>query len=295
MNYSMSRLTKTLCAPLFFAFLIFITACQHSAPEQDNPRSADGVRMQDITFQSKALNREMPYRVYLPANIPANKKLPVVYLLNGGGGNFRSWSNYTPVADYAAKGLILVMPQGDNSYYVNAVEAPEEKFEDYMTQDLIADVESRFPAKSGRENRAIVGVSMGGFGAVVYAFVHPDLYSFAGAISPAVDVPSRKFSWRHPSQWWRFKHIFGPMDGEARKARDPFQLVETADPRNTPYFYITAGQMESMMEPIKRFATRLKERGFQIEFHTKPGGHDWQEWNQQLPGCMDALTARLRQ
>jgi putative tributyrin esterase len=294
-DVSMKNLT--IARPLVFiatALLLLLPACKHPEIITDYPQLVLDVRMEDVTFKSKALNREMHYRVFLPEFLSPNKKLPVVYLLDGGGGNFRSWSNYTNVSEYALKGLILVMPQGDNSYYMNSVEAPDEKFEDYMTQDLIADVESRFPAKSGRENRAIIGVSMGGFGAVDYAFVHPDLYSFVGAISPAVDVPSRRFTLRRYDQWLRFRHIFGPMDSPERDTRDPFKLVEKANPQTTPYIYITAGEQESMFDPIKRFANRLKARGFQSEFHTKPGGHDWQEWNQQLPGCMDSLAGRMK-
>ncbi len=53
--------------------------------------------MQDVRFFSPALKREMAYRVFLPAN-RGDKKLPVVYLLHGGAGTFRDWSNYTDVA-----------------------------------------------------------------------------------------------------------------------------------------------------------------------------------------------------
>jgi S-formylglutathione hydrolase FrmB len=109
-----------------------------------------------------------------------------------------------------------------------------------------------------------------------------------------VDVPGRKFSLRHNDQWMRFRHIFGSTGSAERDARDPFKLVETANPLVTPYLYITAGEQESMFDSIKRFAGRLKARGFAYEFHTKPGFHDWQEWNQQLNGCMSELVKRIK-
>ena len=150
--------------------------------------------MQDVTFHSAALGRDMPYRVILPAAIPVGKKLPVVYLLHGGGGGYRDWSNYSDVAQFAERGLILVMPEGESSYYVNAAARPNDRFEDYIVKDLIADMESRFPIASGRTNRAIAGVSMGGIGAITLALKHPDVFVFAGGISSAIDVPSRPFS-----------------------------------------------------------------------------------------------------
>jgi S-formylglutathione hydrolase FrmB len=262
-------------------------------PQPDRPRLASGVTVQDVSFFSAALQRQMPYRVYLPAKLPPGQKLPVVYLLHGNGGGFREWSNYSNVAQYAARGMILVMPEGGSSYYVNSALKPEDRFEDYLVHDLIADVETRFPAAAGRENRAIAGVSMGGFAAVYLALTRPDLFVFAGAISPAIDVPSRRFSFRRWSQSLRFRSIFGPSGSETRQARDPFHLVQSADSAMTPYIYLTAGEREPLLEPNRRFAARLRELHFSHEFHTQPGGHDWGEWNSQIPGCFESLIRHL--
>jgi S-formylglutathione hydrolase FrmB len=223
-------------------------------------------------------------------------KLPVVYLLHGNGGSYQNWSNYSDVAKYAGAGggMILVMPGGESSYWVNAALKPADRFGDYLTKDLIADVESRLPAATGRANRAIVGVSMGGYGAVELALTRPELFGFAGAISPAIDVPSRKFSIRRWGQWQRFRTIFGDWGSETRKAEDPFLLVDRADVGKTPYLYVTAGEEEALLEPNKRLAARLKARGFAYEFHTKPGGHDWNEWDAQIPGCFEELMGRVK-
>jgi putative tributyrin esterase len=193
----------------------------------------------------------------------------------------------------AAMGVILVMTDGGSSYYMNAVERPQDKYEDDLIRDLIAEVEARFPAKSDRANRAIVGVSMGGFAAVALALRHPDLFVFAGAISPAIDVPERRFAWKRASRWWEFRSIFGPWGSADRDARDPFVLLQSADPRTASYFYLTAGEQEPLLEPIQRFAARLGKRGLAHEFHTKPGGHDWSEWDQQIPGCFESLALKL--
>jgi S-formylglutathione hydrolase FrmB len=271
-------------------FAGLLSGCRRSERVQlDHPQIVAGVAMQDVTFHSGALKREMPYRVFLPAQIPAGQKLPVVYLLHGNGGGFRNWSDYSDVSKYAAQGLILIMPDGNSSYFMNAVEKPRDKYEDYLMQDLIGDVEGRFPAKPGRANRAVVGVSMGGFAAVTLALRHPDMFFFAGAISPAIDVPERRFTWKRASRWWEFRSIFGPLGSAERDARDPFVLLRSAKPASTPYVYLTAGEQESLREPIERFAAHLQARGVAYEFHTKPGGHDWAEWDAQIPGCFAKL------
>jgi len=71
-------------------------------------------------------------------------------------------------------------------------------------------------------------------------------------------------------------------------------LVGSADPAKTPYFYVTAGEQEALLEPNKRFVARLKARGLAYEFHTKPGGHDWAEWDAQIPGCFAELMVRMK-
>lgn len=260
----------------------------------DHPRNFAGVANKDATFYSAALGRNMQYRVYLPSNLTAGARLPAVYLLHGCGTSFRDWSNDSDVGAYAARGLVLVMVDGGCSYYMNAALSAKDKYEDYFVHDVIADAESRFAILPGRENRAVVGVSMGGFAAVKLALARPDLFAFAGAISPAVDVPSRSFSVKRWSQGMRFRNLFGPEGSDTRVHSDPFVLVKTADPARTPYLYITAGDQEALLDPIRRFVSLLKQRNYAYEFHTKPGGHDWNEWDSQIPGCFDSLLAHIQ-
>jgi len=274
--------------------LAVLAGCDHDQlAVMDHPRSFPGVVSKDATFYSSALDRSMTYRVYLPRDVSAGTRLPTVYLLHGCGTSFRDWSNYSDVGTYAANGLILVMVDGACSYYVNAALNAKDRYQDYFVHDLISDAESRFPILRGRENRAVVGVSMGGFAAVELALTRPDLFAFAGAISPAIDVPSRGFSARRWSQSMRFRTTFGPTGSETRVHSDPFILVKYADPAHTPYLYITAGEQEPLLPPIRRFVTLLKLRNYAQEFHTKPGGHDWYEWNTQIPGCFASLISHI--
>ena len=267
--------------------------CRHPGPVLDHPRLAPGMRSVDVTFSSAALGRDVPYRVFLPAAVAPGAKDPVVYLLHGGGGGFRDWSNDSGVASYAAQGLILVMPEGGSSYYVNSATRPADRYEDFIVEDLIPDVERRFPARSDRTGRAIAGVSMGGYGAIRIAFDHPDLFAFAGTISAALDVPSRPFSIHRVGQWRRFRAIFGDIGSPTERAGDPFLLEQTADPARMPYLWLAAGRQEALLGANRRFANDLRQRGFQIEFHTAPGGHDWQQWNEQIPGLFASLEQHI--
>jgi putative tributyrin esterase len=249
--------------------------------------------MHDVTFRSQSLNREMHYRVFMPERA-GDRKLPVVYLLHGGGGTFRDWSNYSDVARFAAGGLLLVMPEGDNSYYVNAAQRAQDRYEDYILNDLLSDVETRFPARKDQSGRAIVGVSMGGFGAVTLALDHPEKFVFAAGISSALDVTRRRFTWRRLNQSRHFEELFGPDGSQARRNYDPFQLASKAGAKALPYLYLTCGEQEGLLAPNREFAALLKRSGIAHEFHTVSGGHEWDRWEQQLPALFASLVETLR-
>jgi putative tributyrin esterase len=274
------------------AVLMSLVGCNQHANEArpDSPRLTPKVAMRDVTFHSVGLNRDMQYRVIFPANMTAGEKWQAVYLLHGGGGGFRDWSNYSDVARFAESGLILIMPEGDSSYFTNAADLPRDRYEDYIVTDLISDVENRLPVATGRTNRAIVGVSMGGFGAVKLALRHPDLFAFTGGLSPAIDVPSRPFSVKRMSQWRRFRAIFGPWEGQTQRDNDPFVLARSADPARTPYFFLSCGEQEGLLAPNREFAAELGQRHFQYEFHTAPGDHNWNQWNARLPSLFQSLS-----
>jgi len=263
-------------------------------PPPDKPRLTPDVTLQDIAFHSAALNRDMQYRVVFPVNVAPGQKFPVVYLLHGVGGSFQDWSNYSDVARFAERGLILIMPEGRSSYYTNSAEHPQDRYEDYVVNDLVADVESRFPVAPGGSHRAIVGISMGGFAAIKIALKHPAMFAFAGGISPAVDVPSRPFSIKRPLQWRQHSSIFGPWKSATRRENDPFLLARSADPKGMAYFFLSCGEQEGLLPSVRQFAALLGSRHFQYEFHVKAGGHDWQQWNAEIPDCFQSLAQHLQ-
>jgi putative tributyrin esterase len=289
-----SRMSRSRHFLLVLFPVLLAAACRESKPiGPDHPRLTAHVVLRDVMFHSTALNGEMPYRVVLPAIFTPGQKLQVVYLLHGAGGGFRDWTNYSDVAHFAESGLLLVMPEGESSYYTNSVEQPQDRFEDYIVNDLISDVDQRFSVMADRKNRAIVGVSMGGFGAVKLALRHPDLFAFVGGISSAIDVPRRAFSIKRLEQSRHYSSIFGPAGGQSRRNNDPFALLRSADPETTPYLFLTCGEQEGLLPANREFAALLAQRGFKYEFRTVPGGHDWNQWNAWLPQLFQSLSEHL--
>jgi putative tributyrin esterase len=284
--------TITCC--IAFAVL-FQTGCGRKQAESapDNPRLTQNTILRDVTFHSASMGRDMQYRVVLPADVRSGEKLPVVYLLHGGGGEFRDWTNYSDVARFAERRLILVMPQGDSSYYVNSATKLQDRYEEYIVNDLSLDVEARFPAATDRSNRAIAGVSMGGFGAAKLALSHPDRFRFAGGMSSAIDVPRRPFSIKRALQWQHHRSIFGPWNSEVRKANDPFVIATRADPARTPFLFLTCGEQEGLLAANRQFEALLTKQHVKHRFTTTHGGHDWAQWNRRLPELFENLSEHI--
>lgn len=279
--------------PYFISLLLlgWVIACRREPQTQPAVRLPGGTQTFDRTFHSNALGRDVVYRVIQPTSIPPDRPVHVLYLLHGNGSGFREWSQYSSIAELAARGYVLVMPEGHSTYFMNSAGKPEDRYEDFLTGDLVRDAEKELRMVPDRTHRAIAGVSMGGFAAVVIGLRHPELYGFAGALSPPIDAPERRFTLRRLSQSMGFRSIFGPDGSATRLASDPFVLARAADAQRAPYIFLSVGEQESLAEPVRRFDGLLTRHPLAHEFHVLPGGHDWSQWNRQLPGLESALAA----
>ncbi|RYD90266.1 MAG: esterase family protein, partial [Sphingobacteriales bacterium] len=117
--------------------------------------------------------------------------LPVVYLLHGLLGNYQQFIDKLPgFTDYADKyNVLLVCPDGQPAgWYFDSPEAPQFKYETYISTEVVAYVDSHYKTIKNRKGRAIIGASMGGHGAFYIAFKHQDIFGAAGSICGAVDI-----------------------------------------------------------------------------------------------------------
>jgi S-formylglutathione hydrolase len=232
----------------------------------------------DHAFVSASLKRTMPYRVILPVGYASGTaRYPVLYLLHGYSGAFGNWTDHTQVAEYAAThALIIVMPEGANSWYVDG--ANGEAWETYLTRDLITEIDTTLRTKNTRADRMIAGLSMGGYGAIKAGLKHPELYALAASFSGALDItrPGDVFKGERKPD---VMAIFGPAGSKARAANDVFALAAAADPATSPYFWIGCGTNDPWLEPNREMARALKTRGLAYEYHERPGGHEWTFWD----------------
>lgn len=133
------------------------------------------------------------FRLYLPAGYEggAEARYPVLYLLHGANGNFREeeWDAFFPLLEEminkgAIPALIAVAPVCGNSYWVDS--AALGPYESAVIRALIPFIDNKYNTAPGRENRFIIGFSMGGWGALRYGLRYPDLFEACILLSPAL-------------------------------------------------------------------------------------------------------------
>jgi S-formylglutathione hydrolase FrmB len=239
---------------------------------------------QASSFRSPSLGKEVRYVVDLPPSAGKGQKLPVVYALHGLFEGPEFWDRRGLGAIAASlwqRGevpeFIVVAVDGGDSFFVNG---PEGAYEDLVTKDLIARVESTLPVLPGRSGRALLGVSMGGYAALRIAFTQPDLYAAVATHSAMLleSIPKREDGagrW----QMTAFHSAFGdPIDASLWKASDPLELARVADPGRVPPLYFDCGSEDryGLFRGNSDLDRTLGARGVPHTFGLYPGDHGYE-------------------
>ena len=256
--------------------------------------SSSNVRVETVQLESKLVGKTLEYSVVLPPNytlITSRKKhYPVLYLLHGWNGNPQGWMTETKLTEYAARyRLIIVLPEGDNGWYTDSATVATDKYETYILQELIPDVESRFRAAGDRSGRAIAGLSMGGYGALKFGLKRPDFFIFVASMSGALDAPAR-------TDDDSIMRTFGDADNPTRARNDLFELVRSLPAEKVaslPDFYLNCGTEDPWLKVNRDLDNIFTERKIAHEYREFPGGHDWKYWDQQLQEILKRAAQRL--
>lgn len=246
------------------------------------------------SFFSTALARDMPYEIVLPAGYAASQaRFPVLYLLHGWQGDETNWVTLTHLVENAsAYKLIVVTPRADNSWYVNSATEAKDRYEDYIFRDLVAEVDAHYRTIASPQERAVAGLSMGGYGALLLSLRHPGAFAFAASISGAFAGPSGIESVM-PQLKPSTDVAFGAADSTTRRQNDIGTLLGTVDRTQQPYFFLECGASDPLLPSSRHVVERLSSRGFAYEYHELPGAHTWSFWDGALPGMLKVLSNQM--
>lgn len=232
-----------------------------------------------VWYYSPGLNKKRRMTIYTPAGYEdSQESYPVLYLLHGAGGDEEAWIALgrtaqimdNLIAEGKAEPMIVVMTNG------NAVQeaAPGESSEGFVTPgfdvsrmnrgefetafpDVINYVDSHYRTKTDKANRAIAGLSMGGYHSLHTSKQYPDLFDYIGLFSAA---------------------IFPPEGATAPIYQNFDDKLKTQFEKKPKLYWIAIGDRDFLYEDNVKFRKILDEGGYPYEYFETPDGHIWKNW-----------------
>lgn len=256
-----------------------------------------------VNYLSECLMRTVPVNVILPVDkltfpgMPKREEKPykTLYLLHGIFGNYTDWVSGTKIQRWAEeKDLAVVMPSGDNMFYVDQ-EDSHNFYGQFIGKELIDMTRKMFPLSRKREDTYIAGLSMGGYGALRNGLKYSETFGCIASLSGAMvvdhiaertdDVPffidSRSFA----------RSIFGDLDKAEESDKNPKWLVKKLkeEGKDIPRIYLTCGLQDSLLEANREMRDFLKEQGADVTYTEGEGAHEWDFWNRSIKDVLEWL------
>ncbi|MDQ8005075.1 MAG: alpha/beta hydrolase family protein [Pedobacter sp.] len=235
------------------------------------------VRAQDqLVYQSKNLPKSDTVWVFKPKSYQDHKKLALIYLLHGYGGNYKQWNSIMDAQKYADEyGFIIVCPDGlHDSWYINSPVKKNWQYETFFFDELYLDIKKKY--KVDEQRIFISGLSMGGHGALSFFIKRPDLFASAGSTSGGVKL--RDFSAKYglsnllgnPSSedpmWDAYSVV--PNIHKLKGISKPFIF----DCGSDDFFYDYNNELKQKCDEFKLKATYISQ----------PGAHNRAYWSKSI-------------
>ncbi len=261
-----------------------------------------GKVVEQISIKSNILNKNVAYTIYLPPDYGTSERsYPVVYLLHGYTDDNTGWLQFGEINRYADKAItdgiippmIIVMPNGDSSWYINSYDG-KEKYEDFFIKEFMPSVEKNYRIKNQKRYRGIAGLSMGGYGTLFYSIKYPELFAAAAPLSAAVFDDDAMTGMQDQNYERTFAQLFGrSLKGKDRLNKAWYdnsilKMVETksADDLSKVRYWIDCGDDDFLTKGNCLLHIALAEKKVPHEYRVRDGAHNWDYWR---TGITDAL------
>ncbi len=225
------------------------------------------------------------------------RRYPVLYFLHDGWGDEGSLRGHGVaaelrrlMADGRLPEFLVVAPGARGSWFSDSYDG-KRLWGQFLTTDLVRQVEARYRVIPAAAARGITGISMGGYGAVKLALRNPELYGSVSALSGALiplsleDLKRYNFMAR-----WTLKRVFGGAPGRNTLAEnDVWEILRASRFASSPFPLYLRGGSEDLYGLGRvgvQFASSAYEHGIAATAVLEPGGHDWDYWRRAIiPVC----------
>lgn len=232
-----------------------------------------------MDFMSNSIQHFTSMNVLLPVDQWDRTEMgpfPTLYLLHGWGGNHSDWVCNSRIAVWAQRrGIAVVMPSGDNSYYLNFPER-EEYYEKFIGEELIALTRQAFPLSDKREETWIAGLSMGGGGAIRCGLRYGQVFGKAAGLSAGLTMGKEA------------EHVGHGADMVAALE----EAVAAGAP--LPEIFLSVGTEDPLLNNNRTYHEYLMKKGIPHRYEEHSGGHTWEYWDGHLPDVLDWLQEKKR-
>ncbi|WP_093023751.1 alpha/beta hydrolase [Pustulibacterium marinum] len=270
---------------------------------------AQGTLFKD-SISSKTLGKTKVFNVYLPEGYNEDDTdYPVIYLLHGLGGDENQWLEGgdmqaqvdQAIADSIIPKTIFFLPDGEATYYINNIKGTYE-YENFFFDEFMPFVENKYHVKKEKQNRGIAGLSMGGYGTLVYRFHHPELFIAASALSPAVRTDEEMIELSDKEFAVRYETAYGKLPKDERISdfhnhNSPIYLAKqlSESEKDDVAMYIDCGDDDHLYKGNSTLHIVLRDLKIPHEYRVRNGGHTWDYWRTGLIPALIFITKNFDQ
>ncbi len=293
-----------------FLLVLFVLIISVAYAQTITPPYIKGTVIESLKLSSNFLGRENKFSIYLPSDYATSqRRYPVVYLLHGYSGNETDWvqsgeANRTAdklIASGEIPDMIIVMPDGQNSWYVNQ-EVGNEKYADFFIKEFIPFIDKTYRTKAEKNYRAISGLSMGGYGSGLFALKNLDLFNACAGLSSAIRTDEETVEATDDYFSSRFEKIYGKTlkgqdrVGEKWQKNSVLKLMNDLplDSLKKVRWYFDCGDDDFLFRGNDALHTLMRKRNIPVEFRMRDGAHTWEYWRTGLVDVLKFIGAGFK-
>jgi S-formylglutathione hydrolase FrmB len=236
----------------------------------------------NLARSSKILSNQTNVVAILPDEIKIQAKIPVIWLFHGLGDNGTCWLRKTSLERIASKyNVAVIMPDMQRSFYTNT--ASNVRYWDYLTQELIPQMQRYFPLSQKASENYLVGNSMGGYGVLKLAANFPDKFSAVAAISPVTNLKVVKDIMPD------YQAVFDDYQASQYQLESMFKKADLTQLKLLRW-YVATGNDDFMKNDCDKFTQFLtKDIGLNLIYDEQPGSHNWDFWDMEIAKIFEWL------
>jgi putative tributyrin esterase len=236
-----------------------------------------------LSFFSQALEMNTSLTVLVPDDLKKNEKLRPFYVLHGYNGDHQDWTRLTAIERYMRNyRACVIMPSGFNAYYTDHIVGL--KYYTYFTKELVPFIENLFPVQ---KEAYILGLSMGGYGAMKFALSNPKKFVKAVSLSGVMNPDFiRAIPWM-VNRLPQFDLMFGKKTTGKNDLR--FLLEKDIKKGVLPELLLTCGEHDFLIEDNKSFHQFLTDKQVPHTYIFDDGEHNWEYWDRGIQKALPWL------